>query len=205
MDLETLSKEVTHGSGMVSQIIPACNFGFTVLVFQQLLCVLLQLTMKSEVLINQMKEGDNTLSKRILTLNTEVAALKAKESALNKQLADQKIQKEEDLTAIKASMVEECQATAIEAVELLKYSLEFAKEYVNGWCDCKVECIRANPEVNIEFTFVVPFIGSLDHSAIDPLVLGGQDLEGSRDSRAIQIYLVEGVGTSSQRALDGDQ
>lgn len=61
----------------------------------------------------------------------------------------------------------------IEEVELFKNSPEFAEEYVNGWRNCKVECIKANQAVNIEWAFVAPFTGSLDYSAIDPLVPGG--------------------------------
>lgn len=52
-----------------------------------------------------MKEGVDNPSKRILNLNTEVAVLKAKESALTKQPVDQKTQHEEDLATSKASMI----------------------------------------------------------------------------------------------------
>lgn len=90
------------------------------------------MTVKSEVLVNRMKEGADNLSKQILNLKVEIAALKVKESALTKQLANQKTQPEEDLLTIKASIIEDRRIASIEAVELFKNSLEFTKEYVNG-------------------------------------------------------------------------
>lgn len=102
-------------------------------------------------------------------------------------------------------MNEEGRAIVIEAVELFKNSLKFIEEYVKGWHNGKVQCIKANLEVKINWTFTALFTGNPDHLMVNPLVLVGQDPEVSRGTKAVEINpLVDAVMSSRKGVLDGD-